>query len=682
MIPLFFAACTAPAPPAPARPPDTRPDVLLVTIDTLRADRVGAYGDPLASTPHLDALAANSALFRDAYAAATTTLPSHTSILTGRWPTHHGVRDNAGFSLANDAMTLATALRARGYATGAFVSAWVLDPSFGLDAGFDAYDSPVALPAGPASASERAGTVTVAKALAWWNTAAKPRFAWVHVYEPHRPWPETTGDPYRAEVSAADAAIAPILDAAGSDALVVVTGDHGESLWEHGERDHGLLVNRGSTHVPLIVHPPGGLTGAAAPAARTFALDVRRPPDLDPKLVLDAVPDAPRAARVVEGIVSGVDIAPTIADWAGATLPADGTSLRPHLTTDAAPGGSANPGESAYTETFYPVFTFGWSQRCAVRTAARTWEGPRDARTWDPGETASGADDPALADLARARGCDDAPTASAGADPRLEALGYVEGAGELPEGDMDAVVALERAEAEVDPKRATAQYQTLITRYPRLWRARSGLAVALSRTGDLAGALAQLDTPGMPDTVPRHTERGALLLALGRLDDALDTAHHMQALSPRDPAGWQLEVAVLTRRGDADGTERAARLGLDHRPDDPALLYGLGVALSARHADAEALDVFRRAKRAGSQARDLDLQLGLVAQRAGRLDDALQAWADYRAAVPADLRGWAAPAFALFQSGRCADALPLATRASEIAPDDARMRAIVARCGH
>lgn len=684
---LVALGCTdRPASPGegPASAPAPRPDVLLVTVDTLRADRIGAYGDALAHTPALDALAARGALFREAHAVATTTLPSHASLLTGRWPARHGVRDNAGFALAADVPTLAAALREAGYATGAFVSAWVLDDATGLDRGFGTYRAPFAAEAVQAGGVvEVPGSETAAAAVAWWRAQPAPRFAWVHVYEPHRPWPAAEGDPYRADIAAADAALAPLLDVVGPDALVVATADHGESLWEHGERDHGLLASRAATRVPLIVRPPGGLAGADAPAPRPGGpLDVRRPADLDPALVLEAVPDAPRAARVVEDVVSGVDVAATVAHWAGVPYPSDGRSLRPLVE------GRALAPAPAYAETFYPFYAFGWSPRCAVQAPDRRWSGPLSpATTTDPGETAPGPDDLALAALAKVRGCADAPPPPGAApavpdaaDPRLEALGYLSGAGDLPEGDIDAVVALQRAEEEPDPARSVAAFRALLRDHPRLWRARSALAVHLARSGDLAGALAELDTPGMPDTVARHTERGTLLLGLGRLDEALAAARHMQALAPRDPAGWQLEVATLTRRRDPDGVERAARLGLDRVGEDGALLYGLGVALSARKADAEALDTFRRAKAAGARAKDLDLQIALLHDRGGRIDEAAAAYAAAREANPEDFRAWAAPAWMLARAGRCADALPLAERALSMRPDDGGMRGVRTRC--
>src|SRR5207302_2705634 len=190
----------------------------------------------------------------------------------GRHPTDHGARDNPGFRFPATIDTLATVLKARGYRTGAFVSAYPLDSRFGLDRGFDAYDDSFvdAQPRPAFLEQERRGAETVARAKRWLDAGAKdqPYFAWVHLYEPHFPYapPEPFASrykaaPYLGEVSAADAALAPlvspILDqGANGRTLVVVTGDHGESLGEHGEMTHGLFAYEATLHVPLIVYEP------------------------------------------------------------------------------------------------------------------------------------------------------------------------------------------------------------------------------------------------------------------------------------------------------------------------------------------------------------------------------------------------------------------------------------------
>jgi arylsulfatase A-like enzyme/Flp pilus assembly protein TadD len=257
----------------PVAVPAARPrNVLLITIDTLRADALGAYGNAAAVTPWLDRLAAGGLRFENARAHNVVTLPSHANILTGRLPADHGVRDNAGFRVAPGDETLATRLKAHGFQTGAFVSAFPLDSRFGLARGFDIYDDRFvdATPRPAVLEQERAATATIAAARRWLQSAAPsaPWFCWVHLYEPHFPYspPEpfasrSANAPYAGEVAATDAALGPllqpILDAgASTDTLVVVTSDHGESLGEHDEATHGIFAYEGTLRVPLIVYYP------------------------------------------------------------------------------------------------------------------------------------------------------------------------------------------------------------------------------------------------------------------------------------------------------------------------------------------------------------------------------------------------------------------------------------------
>jgi arylsulfatase A-like enzyme/Flp pilus assembly protein TadD len=252
--------------PAPPR------NVLLVTIDTLRADALGAYGNPRAATPVLDRLAHSGLRFDNARAHNVVTLPSHANILTGRLPIDHGVRDNAGFRFPQGEETLATWLKARGFRTGAFISAFPLDSRFGLARGFDEYDDRfVDATARPAMLEqERRGTETVAAAMRWIQAQdqSSPWFCWVHVYEPHYPYAPPApydarfaSDPYAGEVAAVDdllrPLLQPVLDAGDSTrTLVVLTSDHGEALGDHGEATHGIFAYESTLEVPLIVYYP------------------------------------------------------------------------------------------------------------------------------------------------------------------------------------------------------------------------------------------------------------------------------------------------------------------------------------------------------------------------------------------------------------------------------------------
>ena len=302
---------------APGR--STRPDILLITIDTLRADHVGAYGASTGATPTIDALAARGTRFDDADTAVPLTGPSHATILTGQYPPAHGVRGNVVFTLGSRYPTAATRLKKLGYATAAFVGAYPVAAAFGFSQGFDTFDesfhesSP-----GEQGAERRANEVSDA-ALTWMAAAPHPYFAWLHYYDPHAPYdpPEPfrsrfAGKPYDGEIAFADQQIARVLEslrASGREGTTIVAllADHGEGLGDHGEQTHGVLIYQSTMHVPFImagsrvaagrvVQAPVG-TIDALPTLLAFA---GAPPDRDlpgrdlrPLAVGRAIPDDP-----------------------------------------------------------------------------------------------------------------------------------------------------------------------------------------------------------------------------------------------------------------------------------------------------------------------------------------------------------------------------------------------------
>lgn len=324
---LCWTACTPSSPSGTDTAPSATAegaDVLLITIDTLRADAVGFAGNPQASTPTLDRLAAAGRVYTDAHAHNVVTLPSHANILTGMYPWQHGVRDNSGFVLPESAPTLAARLKAAGYATAAFVGAYPLEASFGLNRGFDVYDDKFPRGSRPDdfAIAERRGDQVVAPALAWWNAQrGKRRFLWVHLYDPHASYdpPEPfrsrfRNNPYQGEVAAADSFLAPLLgpllDGGQPPALVVVTADHGESLGEHGELTHGLFAYEATLKIPLVVWGPGVQTGSDDRPARHVdivptvlgALGLERPKELPGRSLL--APADPQAVTYFESLTT------------------------------------------------------------------------------------------------------------------------------------------------------------------------------------------------------------------------------------------------------------------------------------------------------------------------------------------------------------------------------------------
>ena len=404
------AACGSPAaPPAPAATPVIAQSVVLITIDTLRADHVGAYGASNARTATLDALARGGARFEHAWATAPITLPSHASMLTGRYPPAHGARHN-GLAMNATVPTLATQLKAAGFATAAFVSAFPLDKRFGLAAGFDVYDDVLPRGANGRPLNERSGADTVSRAIVWLQAQPGERvFLWVHLFEPHAPYgpPGAAGAAaarYDDDIAIADREAGRLIAALGDRlprTLIVAAADHGEAFGEHGEVGHSVLVYDTTLRVPLLMRGPGVPPGV-----------------------------------VVAGDVSLVDVVPTVAALTGVpAVPGDGQSLAPAVS------GQPIGRRLLYAESFAPYFDFGWASLRAVRDGPLKYiAAPRPELydlAADPGEATNRAarDGRAAALLeAQAEGWSPAepqlaPTASPETTARLRSLGYLSGGG-------------------------------------------------------------------------------------------------------------------------------------------------------------------------------------------------------------------------------------------------------------
>ena len=333
--------------------------IILISIDTLRADRLPVYGYDKVATPNIDALRRDGVLFENAYSHCPMTLPSHVSMLTGLLPTEHAVRNNLGYRFdAAKHPTLPQLLKQRGYATGAAVSSYVLRADTGLGAAFDFYDDaiPVAT-SGAASQHQRPGSATLAASKKWISEKqSQPFFFMFHLYEPHAPYtpPEPFrsrySEPYDGEVAHSDAITGELLDFLRQSgiydrAIVILTSDHGEGLWQHGEDQHGILLYREVLHVPLIVK----------------------------------LPKSARAGSTVKSPVALIDLTPTALQLAGATIEKGVNILASTL-----------PARRIYSETFYPRIHLGWSElRSLIDDRHHYIEAPR-AELYDvmadPGE--------------------------------------------------------------------------------------------------------------------------------------------------------------------------------------------------------------------------------------------------------------------------------------------------------
>ena len=325
---------------APAGPPGRGegPNVLLITLDTTRADRIGAYGWSRGRTPNIDALAAAGVRFANAYCAAPLTLPSHCSILTGTLPLYHKVRNNGSYFLGPDAVTLAERLRERGFRTSAFVASFNVDSRFGVDQGFAVYDDRSDEDQMLKTfRSERKADKVADAFIDWLGPNAGSRFfSWVHFFDPHMPHDppspykeEFSGDLYDGEVAFMDHELGRVIDALRAKGLlertlVVVAGDHGEALGEKEELDHGIFIYDGTMKVPLIFYGD--------------------------KLV--------PAGRVVDSRVRLIDVMPSVLDLVGVPVNKEvqGTSLKPYIE------GKKAGDLPCYLESYYPPETYGWSE--------------------------------------------------------------------------------------------------------------------------------------------------------------------------------------------------------------------------------------------------------------------------------------------------------------------------------
>ena len=579
----MLAGCgDAPSTEAPV--PTDRPNVLLISLDTTRADALACYGNKVAATPYLDQLAQQGTRFSRAFSVTPLTIPAHSSLFTGLYPPRHGVRDNGDFFLSPEAVTLAERLQDAGYATAASVGAEVTTHRWGFGQGFDAYFDEMGTTAEDAGSRwkvERRGDLVVDDALSWLEPRLgqeQPWFAWVHMfdvhhpYEPPPPYDELFEDqPYLGELAWADEQVGRLvtaLDAGGAldDTWIIVVADHGEGMGSHGEQLHGVLLYNATVRVPFIVRPPGG---RAAPAFEHFP-------------------------------VSLVDVAPTVLSFAGLEGGADmdGMDLSPWL--DPGKAGPLPPQDRAvYVESLYAFRHYGWAGQRAIVTADTKLidsTTPELYQRDDYAETANRAgDDPALVKVLHDRAVDiSARLAEAGtaegaqldADQlaQLEALGYVTAAANAPtEGDgfdrglpdpvqrLPVLRDVERArkalqEGELDL--ALERLEAVLATDPGLVQPQLMRAQVLWRTGRLPEALAAFERlNAQTRSAGVEVSLGSLKRELGRIDEAI--AHYEAALvlEPYLENAWRPYLRTLYAVGREDALIAALQTVRDRRPE-------------------------------------------------------------------------------------------------------------------
>ncbi|MCP5059301.1 MAG: sulfatase-like hydrolase/transferase [bacterium] len=654
--------------------------VLLVTIDTLRADRLGCYGREGAQTPTLDGIAAAGVRFETAISPTPMTLPSHTSLMTALDPPSHGVRHNSIFRLEENFPTLAEAMRAAGFETAAFLGAMVLERDFGLARGFDSYDDqmPPRWGQNQMQRAERSADAVVDEAIAWLEKAPDRFFLWVHLYDPHakyEPPPEFAkafpNDPYAGEIAFVDAELGRLLAHLNQRwpdqrTLVVATSDHGESLFDHDEPTHSYGIYDSTQRVPLLMQGPG----------------------------------LPRG-QVVESVARLIDVAPTMLALSGAEpLPgATGISLLAQIE------GTADSSPVTYLETLGTQLDMGWSPLLGIRTERHKYiRAPRPELydlVHDPDETRNLAEDAsglveefdAILGAQLASGQPARPNLTPSGDQRarLESLGYVLSEEEPPSGALGVVGGIDPKD-EIGAVAAWNEALSLIEgnrpaeALARLEGAGGGLAVQLARTeaalaaGDLIRAEreARAAIEAVPSAQSGYAHLGMVLLQQQRWAEAEKAFLEAVRLAPEQ--GFSLlglgRLAEAQGR-DAEAAEFYARSWEARAPEGQAAwrLAALRI-LQGRHEEADALlalfpdhELVRP---------EVAIRLSTALQRSGRLPDALERVWSSRRAHPRNVNIALAHGRLLEANGSLERALAVRERALTLAPKSVAARNDVA----
>ena len=632
--------------------------IILISIDTLRADRLPAYGYQGTKTPHIDRLVRDAVLFENAYSHSPQTLPAHTSMLSGLLPFDHGVRDNIGFSVKSGQRFLQHVLKEAGYATAGFVSAYVLRQQTGFSQGFDHYDDelPAASPELPLGQVQRPGASTVAAAVRWIEQAPSEKlFAFVHIYEPHRPYdpPErfTAGSPYDGEVNYSDEIVGQLLDSLRRNnlydpATIVLLSDHGEGLGDHGEDEHGIFLYRETIRIPLVIKLAGSRGGN----------------------------------RRVSSPVQQIDLVPTILDLVGLDVPRNlrGRVLRPILDGT---GPVARTG--IYSESLSPRYHFGWSELYALTDDRyRFIRAPRNELydvAKDPGERRSIASErPEVHDAMRAalehliaNAAIDAPSAVSDSDrQKLAALGYVgtlTGAALQTDGDdlpdpKDKVAVLQKYKKATDLAgarqfaEATVILRDLLREDPQMtdvWVQLAGFYERLGRWSDAVAAYKE-GVKSNPKSAASLTGAASVLFRIGKLDDA--RAHAELAIDVAPSAAHDILSRIAVAAGDAETARREARLAhaADSTLPTPDVIEGMILHKEGRYA--AAIPHFLKARDAlvarTVQMADVHYYIGDSLARLGRYAEAERAFLAELNVFPNNLRARAGLAMLYRSTGR------------------------------
>jgi len=629
-------------------------NVVLITIDTLRADHVGCYGYKKIKTPNIDGLAADGSRFERAFAVVPVTLPSHTSILTGTYPMLNGMHDFSGNKLSPQQPTLASVLKQAGYQTGAVVGAAVLDSRFGLNQGFDFYYDHFdfsRLDEANLDEMERPGNVVADTALGWLaENSQKHFFLWMHLYDPHYPYrppqpysSEYASHPYDGEIAFADEQVGRIIrflkeKGIYKNTVIVLCGDHGESLGEHDEKTHGFFIYNATMHVPLIIHLPQSAAG-----------------------------------QVITDMVSLVDLMPTILGAVGVEIPSQvqGHSLLPRLRPDR---GDSKRNDHAkgervmYGETFLPRIHFDWSElRGSENSKYHFIDAPRPELydlTNDPGElhnlfhekkAVSGEMRAKLVDMIREYSAGKEMAEKTGLDPalmeRLKALGYAGFSGgsdptissrdltdpkdriltyelisdamaESQHGHYQESIDKLKSVVKTEPKSVPAHYllgldyyklkmygesvdelQKTVQLSPDYALAFFNLGMAEAHAGQIDAAIATLQRTLQLDATNFEAafNLGVAFIQKQQLAAAAEAFRQSIAINPEFARGHHALGETLLYQNKIDDSIAELRRAVELAPQEPAMHESLAKALAAKGLTAEADEETRRARQLAPQ---------------------------------------------------------------------------------
>ncbi len=607
-----------------------QPDILLITIDTLRADHVTSYHSTIGVTHEIDAIGQNGSIFLRAFTHVPLTLPAHTSIMTGLTPVHHGVHDNAGFRLSPHFLTLAEWLKSRGYATAAFIGAFPLDQRFGLNQGFDRYDA--GYPTRPRFTSfqpERPASAVVARALAWLkNRPPQPWFVWIHVYDPHAPYhappfcvQQFPHRPYAAEVACTDRALGKLFRYLRSQhqlesIVIVIAADHGEALGDHGEETHGLFIYNETVHVPLMIVLPGL-----------------------------------KQRQRIHQYVALSDIFPTIIDYLGEQPPThlDGVSLLPVMTVHDQTAGSFKS-RPIYIESLHAYLNRGWAPVIGLIWRNYKYIDTPIPEMYDLENDFAESNNRLKPELIRRSlrlklkkmAALDALQRSEENSETLEqlrSLGYLVGDAPstkrifTPDDDPKRLLTVHHLLNTAINQASAGQYRAAIDTLKRIIERRPQMAMTYHYLAEYYHHLGNLDNaartfqiamrrfPNQPSFIRDY---GILMVEMGQYQKAVAILTAAIQKQPHNPDGWNHLGIAYWKLQQYHAALRAYQKALTLDPDDAMIMVNLGNLALSQNQLKDAEKWFVRALKADRNLPSVYNGLGAVKLKQGSFDQAIQ----------------------------------------------------------